>query len=105
MPGVINILYGNKHHLTKYLTEHQQVNAIWYMADGSNKDDLTAIQFIKYSSNFNLKQNWFINMNQFKNLQGKDYEKFLERDYSFELKRHSIQYKYISIPMGVIFAN
>lgn len=28
--GVVNILSGGRDHLTKYLSEHQDVNAMWY---------------------------------------------------------------------------
>ena len=31
--GVVNILTGNKNHLTKYLVEHQNVEAMWYFGD------------------------------------------------------------------------
>jgi len=28
--GVVNILSGGRDHITKYLTEHQDVDAMWY---------------------------------------------------------------------------
>ena len=109
MPGIVNILSGNKQHLTKYLCEHQQVQAIWYMSDVSNErsslseTDLNAIQFVKYTSNFNMKRSWFINLNDLFN-SNEDFEAVFE-SYSGELNLHSVQYKYIHIPFGVIFAN
>ena len=30
--GVVNIVTGSRDHLTKYLTEHQDVEAMWYVA-------------------------------------------------------------------------
>ena len=109
MPGIVNILSGSKQHLAKYLCEHQQVQAIWYMSDVTNErsslneSDLNAIRFIKYTSNFSMKQTWFINLNDLFN-SNEEFETVLD-NYSSELKIHSIQYKYIHIPFGVIFAN
>ncbi len=109
MPGVVNILSGNKQHLTKYLSEHQQVQSIWYMCDFTgekgnlNENDLSAIRFVKYTSNFSMKQSWFINSNDIFSTD-KDVEAVLD-NYSSELCLHSIQNKYIHIPFGVIFAN
>ena len=109
MPGIVNILSGNKQHLAKYLCEHQQVQSIWYMSDVTNErsslteNDLSAIRFIKYTSNFSLKQTWFINLNDLFN-SNEELEKVLDT-YSNELNLRSIQYKHIHIPFGVIFAN
>ncbi len=75
------------------------------MADNDNKSDLTAMRFVKYTSNFNLKTNWFINTVLFKSQLDANFEQFLVRDYVNELKTHCMQYKYVSIPIGVIFAN
>jgi aldehyde dehydrogenase (NAD+) len=105
MPGgVVNILTGDKQHLTKYLCEHQQINAVWYMNDFENKalsaNELSAQRFIRYTSGFSLKQSWLIN--------GLVFDKngnFLSRSYLNELKWRSVQSKYISVPMGTIFAN
>ena len=101
MPGgVVNILTGNKQHLTKYLCEHQQINAIWYMSDDdSTQSELVAQQFIKYTCNYNLKQCWLISPH----LPAE--EKFLCKNYSNEIYSHASQSKYIQIPMGTIFAN
>ena len=30
--GVVNIVTGSRDHLTKYLVEHQDVDAVWYVA-------------------------------------------------------------------------
>ena len=103
MPGgVVNILTGDKHHLTKYLCEHQQLNALWYMSDLENmlvaKGEINAQRFIKYTSSFNLKQNWLITSLPID-------DKFILASYLDELKWRSIQSKYITIPMGTIFAN
>lgn len=110
MPGVVNILSGNKQHLTKYLCEHQQVHSIWYMSDINkgklSENDLSAIRFIKYTSNFNMKRNWFINSNDvFNQNDTAILESALENEYSSEIGLQSVQYKYIHIPYGVIFAN
>ncbi len=109
MPGIVNILSGNKQHLAKYLCEHQQVQSIWYMSDVTNErsslndNDLSAIRFIRYTSNFSLKNIWIINLNDLFN-SNEELETVLDK-YSSELNSHSIQYKYVHIPFGVIFAN
>ena len=34
MPGgIVNILTGNRDHLTKYLTEHHDVQAMWWVRE------------------------------------------------------------------------
>jgi len=104
--GVINILSGSRHHLTKYLVEHQQVNSLWYINDSGNsstngqEDELLMQQFIRFTSNFNLKHCWLIN-NEI-NLKTNEN---ISKIYLQELKANSVQYKYVHIPMGVIFAN
>ena len=102
--GVVNILTGNKHHLTKYLTEHQMVASIWYLYD-QNKScqlaqyELNALQFIKYSSNFSLKNYWMVSSEVKLNKDDFDF------DYLKEIGSKSTQSKYIHLPMGIIFAN
>lgn len=105
MPGgVVNILTGDKHHLTKYLCEHQQLNSIWYMADVVNEKlsdtEIDALRFIRYTSSFSLKQSWPIT-----NILFDESDMSVSRSYLNELKLHSIQSKYVNIPMGTIFAN
>ncbi len=109
MPGVINILSGDKNHLAKHLCEHQQVNAIWYITDDDEKSldtNLAAIRFINYTSNYNLKHNWSIaNVFTKATVEENNFEEFLQNEYAQELARNSQQYKYVYIPMGTIFAN
>ncbi|ELT96808.1 hypothetical protein CAPTEDRAFT_177352 [Capitella teleta] len=90
--GVVNILTGNRDHLTKYLAEHQDVQSMWYFgtAEGS--------KFVEYVSAENVKRTWVS--------YGKD------RDWADKLQGQgeeflyqSIQAKNIWIPMGDIFAN
>ncbi|XP_074658952.1 aldehyde dehydrogenase family 16 member A1-like [Tubulanus polymorphus] len=90
--GVINILTGDRDHVSKYLTEHQDVDAMWYFgsAEGS--------KFVEFVSAENLKRT-FVNYGKTRDwtngVQGQG-EEFLY---------HSIQVKNIWIPMGDIFAN
>ncbi|XP_015771274.1 PREDICTED: aldehyde dehydrogenase family 16 member A1-like [Acropora digitifera] len=90
--GVVNIITGDRDHLTKYLTEHQDVQAMWYFgsAEGS--------KFVEWSSAVNVKRT-FVNYGQsrdwFDNAQGHG-EEFLF---------HSTECKNIWLPMGDIFAN
>ncbi|PIK58950.1 putative aldehyde dehydrogenase family 16 member A1 [Apostichopus japonicus] len=90
--GVVNILTGNKEHLTKYLSEHHDVQAMWYFgtAEGS--------KFVEWTSATNLKRTWV------------DYG--IPRDWTNreqgqgeEFLYHAIQVKNVWIPMGDIFAN
>ena len=50
--GVVNILTGHRDHVSKYLAEHQNVDAIWYFgsAEGS--------KFMEYKSAVNVKRTW-----------------------------------------------
>ena len=91
-PGVINIVTGSRDHLTKILTEHQNVNAVWYFgsAEGS--------KFVEATSAVNIKRTW-VNYGEtrdwFDGQQGAG-EEFLIR---------SVECKNVWIPMGHIFAN
>ncbi|PIK45320.1 putative aldehyde dehydrogenase family 16 member A1 [Apostichopus japonicus] len=90
--GVVNILTGNKEHLTKYLSEHHDVQAMWYFgtAEGS--------KFVEWTSATNLKRTWVdygISRDWTNREQGQG-EEFLY---------HAIQVKNVWIPMGDIFAN
>ncbi|XP_033629701.1 aldehyde dehydrogenase family 16 member A1-like [Asterias rubens] len=90
--GVVNIITGNRDHLTKTLAEHQDIQSMWYFgsAEGS--------KFVEWSSATNLKRTWVS--------YGKD------RDWTDksqgqgeEFLYHVTQVKNIWIPMGDIFAN
>ncbi|KAK7492979.1 hypothetical protein BaRGS_00015709 [Batillaria attramentaria] len=90
--GVVNILTGNSDHLTRFLCEHEDVQAVWYFgsAEGS--------KFVEYASAENMKRTW-VNYGQ-------------ERDFTDpvqgqgeEFLFHSTQPKTLWVPMGEIFAN
>ncbi|XP_065053435.1 aldehyde dehydrogenase family 16 member A1-like [Rhopilema esculentum] len=91
-PGVVNVVTGSRDHLTKTLTEHQNVNAVWYFgsAEGS--------KFVEATSAFNIKRTW-VNYGEsrdwFDQQQGAG-EEFLIR---------SVECKNVWIPMGHIYAN
>lgn len=104
-PGVVNILSGDKRHLAKHLAEHQQVSAVWYLCDMAENvvrdEERAAVQFIKYTSGFNLKRTWFAPTRV-----------PLERDatavksaYLDEAARNATQVKVVHCPVGTIFAN
>ncbi|RNA25037.1 Aldehyde dehydrogenase family 16 member A1 [Brachionus plicatilis] len=104
--GVVNILTGNKHHLTKYLTEHQLVASVWYLYDQNENSqmaayELNALQFVKYTSNYSLKKYWFVPSE----VQVQDKDQTLDKKYLNEIGFNSTQPKYIHLPMGIIFAN
>ncbi len=90
--GVVNIITGNRDHLTKTLAEHQDIQSMWYFgsAEGS--------KFVEWSSATNLKRTWVS--------YGKD------RDWTDksqgqgeEFLYQATQVKNIWIPMGDVFAN
>ena len=90
--GVVNILTGERDHVTKYLAEHQNVDAMWYFgsAEGS--------KFVEWASAVNVKRTW-VNFGEerawMENDQGQG-EEFLY---------HSVQVKNVWLTMGDIFAN
>ncbi|XP_003390948.1 PREDICTED: aldehyde dehydrogenase family 16 member A1-like, partial [Amphimedon queenslandica] len=90
--GVVNIITGSRDHLIKYLTEHQDIQAIWYFgsAEGS--------KFVELHSVDNIKRTWVsygISRDWTSSEQGQG-EEFLY---------HSCEVKNVWIPMGEIFAN
>lgn len=90
--GVINILTGSRDHLTKILTEHQNVNAMWYFGS------VQGSKFVEYTSAVNIKRVW-VNYGV-----GRDwYDK--EQGEGEEFLIRSVECKSVWIPMGHIFAN
>lgn len=51
-PGVVNIVTGDRDHLTKTLVQHEDVDAVWYFgsAEGS--------YYVEYESAANMKRTW-----------------------------------------------
>ncbi|KAK6170273.1 hypothetical protein SNE40_018701 [Patella caerulea] len=90
--GVVNILTGDRDHLVKYLSEHQDVQAMWYFgtAEGS--------KFVEHASAENLKRTW-VNYGVKRNWSD------VEQGQGEEFLYQSVQVKNIWIPMGDIFAN
>lgn len=90
--GVVNIVTGSRDHLSKYLTEHQDVDAMWYFgsAEGS--------KFVEEGSVNNVKRTWVnygFDRDWTSSQQGQG-EEFLY---------HATEVKNIWMPMGEIFAN
>lgn len=90
--GVVNILSGGRDHITKYLTEHQDVNAMWYFgsAEGS--------KFVEFASAENVKRTW-VNYGA-----GRDWTSPAQGQ-GEEFLYHATQCKNIWLPMGVTYAN
>jgi len=90
--GVVNILTGSRDHMAKYLTEHQDIQAIWYFGsrDGA--------AFVENESAHNLKRTWcdYGIERAWENEEVSTGEEFLY---------HSTQCKNIWMPMGTTFAN
>jgi aldehyde dehydrogenase (NAD+) len=90
--GVVNIVSGYKDHLTKYLVEHQDVEAVWYFgsAEGSmHVEKLSADNVKRTMVNYGYGRDWFDEQ------QGQG-EEFLY---------NVCEVKNIWIPMGTVFAN
>ncbi|EDO38308.1 predicted protein [Nematostella vectensis] len=90
--GVVNIVTGDRDHLTKYLAEHQDVQAMWYFgsAEGS--------KFVEYASAVNVKRTWvsYGCARKWLDSQQGQGEEFLI---------NSVECKNMWMPMGDIFAN
>lgn len=83
---------GDRDHITKYLTEHQNMDAMWYFgsAEGS--------KFVEHASAVNVKRTWVnygIARDWMEDTMGQG-DEFLY---------HSVQPKNIWLTMGDIFAN
>ena len=83
---------GDRDHITKYLTEHQNMDAMWYFgsAEGS--------KFVEHTSAVNVKRTWVnygIARDWMEDTMGQG-DEFLY---------HSVQPKNIWLTMGDIFAN
>jgi len=90
--GVVNILSGDREHITKYLVEHQNIEAMWYFGTKEGS------AFVEHTSAVNVKRTW-VNYG-------------LSRDWSDpeqgqgeEFLYHATQVKNVWLTMGDIFAN
>ena len=90
--GVVNILTGARDHVTKYLAEHQDVDALWYFGSAEG------CKFVEHSSAVNVKRTWVdygVCRDWLDARQGQG-EEFLYR---------ATQVKNVWLTMGDIFAN
>eukprot|EP00092_Neocalanus_flemingeri_P006854 GFUD01007399.1.p1 GENE.GFUD01007399.1~~GFUD01007399.1.p1 ORF type:complete len:820 (-),score=223.40 GFUD01007399.1:85-2544(-) len=90
--GVVNILSGARDHVSKYLVEHQNVDAMWYF--GSQEGS----KFVEHTSAVNVKRTWVdygVGRDWTDDKQGRG-EEFLY---------HATQVKNVWLTMGDIFAN
>jgi aldehyde dehydrogenase (NAD+) len=51
-PGVVNIVTGDRDHLTKTLIQHEDVDAVWYFGDARGSYQ------VEYESAANMKRTW-----------------------------------------------
>jgi aldehyde dehydrogenase (NAD+) len=51
-PGVVNIITGNRDHLTRTLVQHEDVDSIWYFGDAEGSYN------VEYESAANMKRTW-----------------------------------------------
>lgn len=90
--GVVNILTGDRDHITKYLTEHQNVDAMWYFGSPEGS------KFVEHASTVNVKRTW-VNHGM-----SRDWT-LDEQGQGAEFLYHSVQPKNVWLTMGDIFAN
>ena len=78
--------------MTKYLSEHQNVDAMWYFGSPEGS------KFVEHTSAVNVKRTW-VNYGQPRDWMNK------EQGQSEEFLYHSVQVKNVWLTMGDIFAN
>ncbi|EDQ87309.1 uncharacterized protein MONBRDRAFT_27371, partial [Monosiga brevicollis MX1] len=90
--GVVNILTGNREHLAKYMSEHHDLEAVWYFGSAVGS------KYVETAAAENIKRTW-VNYGQSRDwadpVQGAG-EEFLY---------NAVECKNIWMPMGTIFAN
>jgi len=90
--GVVNILTGDRDHVTKYLAEHQDLDAMWYFGSPEGS------KFVEDASAVNVKRTW-VNFGQERDWMS------TEQGQGEEFLYHSVQVKNVWLTMGDIFAN
>lgn len=90
--GVVNVLTGSRDHMAKYLTEHHDIQAVWYFGNRLGS------AFVEHESHYNCKRTWV------------DYGiarkwETAEQGTGDEFLYHATQCKNIWMPMGTTFAN
>jgi len=90
--GVVNILSGARDHVTKYLAEHQNVDAVWYFGSEAG------CKFVEAASAVNVKRTW-VDWGR-----GRDWAQ-AEQGQGSEFLYHATQAKNVWLTMGDIFAN
>ncbi len=86
--GVVNIVTGNRDHLTKTLATHDDVSAIWYFGD------VRGSQQVESLSASNMKRTW-VSYGK-----AREWESRVQGE-GREFLRHATQVKNIWVPMGV----
>ena len=90
--GVINIITGDRHHLTRHIAEHHDVQAVWYFGSGVGS------KFVESAAAGNMKRTW-VNYGK-----GRSWEVSKEGE-GGEFLHHAVHVKNIWMPKGEIFAN
>ena len=88
--GVVNIITGDKNHLTKYLVEHQNIEAMWYHGDAEGS------RYVEYAAAGNMKRTW-VNYGHERNWMAED------QGQGTEFLVQSVECKNIWMPMGEVF--
>ncbi|XP_074874036.1 aldehyde dehydrogenase family 16 member A1 isoform X2 [Carettochelys insculpta] len=90
--GVVNILTGDRDHLSRTLAQHQDVQAVWYFGTPEGS------QFVEWASAGNLKRTW---VSHGVPRQWEDPAQGAGEEFLYQ----ATQCKTVWIPMGEIFAN
>ena len=85
--GVVNIVTGNRDHLTRTLVEHDDVDALWYFGDARGSME------VEHRSAANMKRTWVSHGKQ------RDWSDALQGE-GREFLRHATQVKNVWAPMG-----
>jgi aldehyde dehydrogenase (NAD+) len=85
--GVVNILTGDRDHLTKTLMEHDDVDAIWYFGDA------LGCYHVEHASAANMKRTW-VDYGRARDWHNR------EQSEGHEFLHHATQVKNIWVPTG-----
>jgi aldehyde dehydrogenase (NAD+) len=85
--GVVNIVTGDRDHLTKTLVQHEDVDAVWYFGEAEGS------YYVEYEAAVNIKRTW-VSYGFPRDWSSK------EQGEGHEFLHHAIQVKNIWVPTG-----
>ena len=91
--GVVSLLTGSRDHLARQLSEHQDIQSVWCLAESA-----AASRFVEHTSAVNVKRTW-VDWGR-----GRDWAD-AQQGQGEEFLYHATQCKSVWLTMGDIFAN